>query len=239
MISRSEVLVVIPAFNEAATVARVVREVKEEGFLVVVVDDGSSDFTASLSSDAGAKVLRLPVNSGVGGALHTGFRYAINQGFRAVIQCDGDGQHFAHYLNELLDRANHSGADMVIGSRFSQVDEPEHVQRLRRLAMKGLALLASIATEQKLNDATSGFRIITQPLLGEFAESFPTYYLGDTFEAVVVAGRAGYKVEEISVKMGLRLSGSSTSTAAGSVVLIAKALFLTIFKFHFRIKTKN
>ena len=239
MITKSEVLVVIPAFNEEATVAQVISGVRAEGFSVVVVDDGSTDATAAFSRDAGAEVLSLPFNAGVGGALHAGFRFAVAHGYKAVIQFDADGQHVAEHLVDLLDAASHHKADMVIGSRFKSEAKSMDVGATRKLAMNFLAIIASRATKHKITDTTSGFRIITQPLLGEFAESFPAYYLGDTFEAVVVAGRAGYKVIEIGAVIAPRMSGSSTSTSARSVGLIAKALVLTVFMIHFRIRKKS
>jgi len=237
--TKSEVLVVIPAFNEEATIAQVISGVHAEGFTVVVVDDGSTDATAMLSRGAGADVLSLPCNSGVGGALRAGFRFAVEHGYKAIIQCDADGQHLSKYLADLLDAANHYDADMVIGSRFKSGAKSMEINTTRKLAMNWLAMVASRATKHKITDATSGFRIITQPLLGEFAESFPTYYLGDTFEAVVASGRAGYKVEEIWVAMAPRVNGSSTSTFARSVGLIAKTLVLTVFMIHFRIRKKS
>ena len=239
MITKSEVLVVVPALNEEATIVQVISGVQEEGFAVVVVDDCSTDLTAALSRVAGADVLSLPLNAGVGGALHTGFRFAVEHRYKAVIQCDADGQHFARHLTDLLNAANQCDADMVIGSRFKSEAKSMEITTTRKLAMNCLAIIASRATKHKITDSTSGFRIITQPLLGEFAESFPTYYLGDTFEAVVVAGRAGYKVREIGVAMAPRVSGASTSTSARSVGLIAKTLVLTIFMLHFRIRKKS
>jgi len=239
MITKSEVIVIIPALNEEVTVTHVISEVRAEGFAVVVVDDGSTDSTAERSRAAGALVLSLPFNAGVGGALHTGFRFAVARGYKAVIQFDADGQHVAKHLMDLVEAANFHNADMVIGSRFKSEAKSMDVGATRKLAMNWLAFIASRATDHDITDATSGFRIITQPLLGEFAESFPSYYLGDTFEAVVVSGRAGYKVIEIGATITPRMSGSSTSTSARSVGLIAKSLFVVVFGLHFRIKKKN
>lgn len=239
MIAKSEVLVVIPAYNEMATVAQVVRDVQGEGFTVLVIDDGSTDATSVIAHDAGAQVLTLPINVGVGGALRAGFRYAVENNYRAVIQCDADGQHLSMHLPDLLIAANQSSADMVIGSRFKSESQSMKVSATRRLVMRCLAGIATRATKEKITDVTLGFRVITQPLLAEFAGSFPAYYLGDTFEAVVVAGRAGYKVEEIGTTIAPRLIGSSTATSAQSVGMIAKSLILTIFKIHFRIRNKS
>lgn len=100
---RKSPLVVVPALNEQATIRSVVAEIKKLGYDVVVVDDGSGDKTAELASKAGAVVLRIKLNLGVGGALRCGFRYAMNEGYDAVIQCDADGQHPASHLNELVD----------------------------------------------------------------------------------------------------------------------------------------
>ncbi|TML17536.1 MAG: glycosyltransferase family 2 protein, partial [Actinobacteria bacterium] len=114
-----DVLVVIPAFNEAQSVGPVVVKVSSLGYPALVVDDGSIDRTAEVAEQAGAVVLRLPVNLGVGGALRCGFRYAVTHGYRIVVQCDADGQHDPAQIARLLDAMYTHGADLVIGSRFA------------------------------------------------------------------------------------------------------------------------
>ena len=239
MIRSSEVLVVIPAFNESATIAKVVSEVFSSGFSCVVVDDGSDDSTAHIARQAGAAVLSLPFNAGVGGALRCGFRYAVENGYQAVIQCDADGQHHSHHFQDLVSCVNATNADFVLGSRFRSQENKLDPHIIRRFAMWWLARVASRATGKKITDSTSGFRLIRRPLLDELAAHLPDYYLGDTFEALVVLGRAGYVVEEIGVAMAPRQSGVSTASNGRAIALIGKSLTTVILGLHFRIAEKT
>ena len=218
MLQKTDVLVVVPAFNEAASIAQVLRDIRSNGFEALVVDDGSMDGTATIARESGAKVISLPLNSGVGGALRCGFRYAVENGYKAIIQCDADGQHLSQHLDDLLQASNSSAAHMVIGSRFRSEQNTLDPSTIRRFAMWWLARVARFATGHPITDSTSGFRIIRQPLLGEFAQHLPPYYLGDTFEAVVVAGRSGYTVEEIGVAMAPRASGATVAATSNGHV---------------------
>jgi glycosyltransferase involved in cell wall biosynthesis len=239
VIRSSEVLVVIPAFNESATIARVVSEVFESGFSCVVVDDGSNDFTALIAKQAGAVVLSLPFNAGVGGALRCGFRYAVENDYLAVIQCDADGQHHSHHFQDLVSCANTTNADFVLGSRFLSTENTLDPHIVRRFAMWWLARVASRATGRRITDSTSGFRLIRRPLLDELAEHLPEYYLGDTFETLVVVGRAGYSVEEIGTAMSPRQSGVSSASNGRAIALIGKSLTTVLLGLHFQIIKKS
>ena len=236
---RTSPLVVVPALNEQATIHRVVTEIRKSGYDVVVVDDGSGDKTAELASQAGAVVLRMKLNLGVGGALRCGFRYAMNEGYDAVIQCDADGQHPASHLKNLEDVWKKTSTHLVIGSRFRDSQESMRVAWHRRFAMHVLGFIASRACKTKITDSTSGFRLIAKPLLNEFAKSFPSHYLGDTFEANVVAGRAGYKVKEIAVPITERKVGKSSTGSGRSVILILRSVLVVIFGLHFNIGRFN
>jgi hypothetical protein len=125
---------------------------------------------------------------------------------------------------------------MVIGSRFRSAQNTLDPSTTRRFAMWWLARVARFATQHPITDSTSGFRIICQPLLGEFAQHLPSYYLGDTFEALVVAGRSGYVVQEIGVAMAPRASGTSSASSGRAIVLIAKSLATVLLGMHFRIR---
>ncbi len=239
MIHSSEVLVVIPAFNESATIAKVVSEVFASGFSCVVVDDGSTDSTAHIAKQAGAAVLSLPFNSGVGGALRCGFRYAVENGYQAVIQCDADGQHHSHHFQDLVNCVNTTNADFVLGSRFRSQENKLDPHIIRRFAMWWLARVASRATGQKITDSTSGFRLIRRPLLDELAAHLPSYYLGDTFEALVVLGRAGYAVEEIGVAMAPRQNGSSSASNWYATMRILRCWLAVRLGFGFVIRNRK
>ena len=236
MLQANDVLVVVPAFNEAASIGQVLDGIQSHGFQVLVIDDGSTDETSVVARHKNAIILSLPLNVGVGGALRCGFRYAVENGFSAVIQCDADGQHLPSHLNDLVEATNHTDAHMIIGSRFGSETTTHNPTLLRRFAMLALSKVAQHATKHSITDSTSGFRLIQQPLLGELATHLPAYYLGDTFETVVVAGRAGYHVEEIGVAMAPRKHGASSSGNFRSIVLIGKVLTTVLLGIHFRLR---
>ncbi len=222
-------LVVIPAFNEERTISAVVSSVQALGFPACVIDDGSVDATARLAREVGATVLSLPVNVGVGAALRCAFRYAIAAGYEAVVQVDGDGQHDPTAITHLLQAMVDAGADMVIGSRFIEPDPAYPISHGRKLAMGVLARVASRSIGTTITDATSGFRAIRAPLLQCFAVDYPAEYLGDTFEAIVLAGLRGARVIEHPVpalqrKHGLPSAGTIKSCWYVLRVLTAASL---------------
>jgi glycosyltransferase involved in cell wall biosynthesis len=223
-VSRAEPLVLVPALNEEQSVGDVVERARPLGYPICVVDDGSSDRTAAAAKAAGAEVLRLPVNLGVGGALRCGFRYAIAAGHRIVVQVDADAQHDPLEIPALLETMRRTGADMVIGSRFLAREDPYHVHRGRRLAMGMLAKRATAAVGSPITDATSGFRAIRVPLLTFFAQDYPVEYLGDTFEALVAAGRRGGKVAEQPIRAAHRLHGRPSAGLIASCWYVLRVL---------------
>jgi glycosyltransferase involved in cell wall biosynthesis len=223
----SDVLVLIPAFNEESCVGQVVKDVVQHGYAALVIDDGSVDRTAEKAEAEGATVLRLPVNLGVGGALRCGFRYAVSHGYSTVVQCDADGQHDPAEIAVLHD------AELVIGSRFGCEDQEYEVGTTRRFVMHRLAHVAARRTGAPITDATSGFRAIGGRVLGSFAASYPAEYLGDTIEALAQAGRGGYRVAQVGVHMRPRASGVSTSSSFKSIwylVRVIAALWLQRFR---------
>jgi len=233
--SPHRVLVVIPAWNESGSVGLVVSGVRAAGFDALVIDDGSEDDTAGHSLEAGAKVVRLPINLGVGGAMRCGFRYAIDHGYDAVVQCDADGQHRPEAIAALVAEQRRTHAHMLVGSRFHPSARGYEVGLVRRTIMRLLGRSASKATKNPIRDATSGFRVIVEPLLSAFAGSFPAHYLGDTYEAVVAAGRAGYTVQEVPVSMDHRLHGTSSASPVAAARFTIRALVVVITRLHFSI----
>jgi glycosyltransferase involved in cell wall biosynthesis len=223
MTGSGRTLVVVPAYNEEATVAAVVRGVIASGLDVIVVDDGSGDRTSQEAAAGGAIVVRLPFNLGVGGALRCGFRWAVANGYDAVVQCDADGQHDPSELHHLIAAAEEVDAHLVIGSRFVGT-EGFQATWLRRIPMRLLSSVSSRAAGVPLSDATSGFRVIRQPLLSEFARAYPVHYLGDTFEVLVQAGRDGYRVREVGVTMRERAGGTPSAGPSTSVKFLVRSL---------------
>ena len=216
-------LVVVPAYNEELTVGRVVTGVLEQDLDVVVVDDGSTDDTARVARQAGAAVIRIPVNVGVGGALRTGFKYAVRHGHDAVVQVDADLQHDPAAVPELIAAADLSGADLVIGSRFAS---GYRASTLRRMVMRLLARLVSRRVGTALDDVTSGFRVIREPLLSAFADEYPSEYLGDTVEAILAAHARGSRIAQVPVAMSPRGGGEATPHlhAAGHLARLLLAM---------------
>lgn len=228
-------LVVIPAWNESKSVGRVVEGVVAAGFDALVVDDGSTDNTAAVAAGAGAAVVRLPVNLGVGGALRCGFRYAVHHGYTSVVQCDADGQHPPETIAALVASQSASGAHLLIGSRFHPDAVGYSVGVVRRSVMMLLGRSASRAAGRPIRDATSGFRVFAEPLLSAFAATFPAHYLGDTYEAIIAAGRAGYTVEEVPVAMRHRAHGTSSASPLASARLTVRALVVVATRLHFSV----
>jgi glycosyltransferase involved in cell wall biosynthesis len=234
-VTKENTLVIVPAYNEAASIEAVISDLLLHQFSVLVVSDGSTDKTAAVARAAGARVLNLSINLGVGGALRAGFKFAVAENYLAVVQVDADGQHPPDEIVDLIAAANLHQAHMVIGSRFISAESSMQIGFTRRMVMWVLARSSSKATGITITDTTSGFRIITQPLLAKFAQTFPTNYLGDTYEAVVAAGRAGYKVVEIPAALRERAIGKSTASVAQSVRFTLKGIAVALLRLHQRI----
>jgi glycosyltransferase involved in cell wall biosynthesis len=232
-------LVIVPALNEQESIEHVVREIRNQQLDVLVVDDGSTDNTAECAETAGATVLRLPVNLGVGGALRAGFRFAVDHHYAAVVQVDADGQHPAHQIRDLATAAERHDAHLVIGSRYLSSDSTLTPTASRRIAMRLLGTVVSRAAGHTITDSTSGFRIICEPLLSEFAREFPTYYLGDTYEATIGAARAGYSIAEIPAALSNRRHGNSSASNFRAILLIAKVLIVTVLRLQPRLRVHH
>lgn len=223
----TEALVIVPAFNEEETVASVAKRIVDAGLDVVVVDDGSSDRTYEEAVAGGAAVIRLPFNLGVGGALRSGFAYAQFHGFRTVVQCDADGQHDPSEIRRLIAEAERLDAHLLIGSRFIGAGGFQATW-LRRIPMRLLARIATRSAGMPITDATSGFRVIREPLLSEFARAYPVHYLGDTFEVLVQAGRKGYRVREVGVTMHPRAGGLPSASPSASLRFLLRVLLVLL-----------
>ena len=216
------VLVVIPAYNEAASVASVVAEVRAAlpAAEILVVDDGSTDLTAAVARQAGASVARLPYNLGVGGAMRTGYRYARRGAYDVVVQVDGDGQHDATFLSPLI--AALDSSDLVIGARFAGVGD-YRVRGPRAWSMRLLARTLSLIVGTPLSDATSGFRAAGPRAIAVFATHYPAEYLGDTVESLVIARRLGLRVTQVPVAMRSRQTGQASQSFLAATVYLARA----------------
>jgi glycosyltransferase involved in cell wall biosynthesis len=224
-------LAIVPAYNEQETIAEVVVEILDfdSSIEVLVVDDGSSDETAGCATEAGARVLRLPVNLGIGGAVQAGYMYALERGFDVAVQVDGDGQHDAGELGRLLEPVLGGRADLAIGTRFSG-PRAYRASRARRVGMELFARIVSLRVHQRITDTTSGFRAVNRRGIRLFAADYAHDY--PEVEAVVTATRGNLRVCEVPVHMRQRVAGRSSITAFGSFYYVAKvllALFVGLF----------
>lgn len=218
------VLVIVPAWNEEKNVGRTVAEIRaaDRSYDIVVVDDGSTDATAQVARDAGAVVLSLPFNLGVGGAMKTGFTYAQRHGYERVVQVDADGQHNPLDVARVL--AGLNDADIAIGARFADVGD-YHVRGPRRWAMLFLAAVVSRVARVKLTDVTSGFRAANRYAISQYVKYYPAEYLGDTVDSLVAAAHAGLTVTQVPVAMRPRMHGSPSQNYLSSTVYLLRSVF--------------
>ncbi|MET4639068.1 glycosyltransferase family 2 protein [Mycetocola sp. 2940] len=221
-------LIVMPALNEEASVADVVREVKAKlpGVSCLVVDDGSSDSTAAVAQAAGAAVLRLPLNLGVGGAMRAGFKYALDNGYECVVQVDSDGQHNPESVPLLLEQLGE--ADIVLGARFAGEGD-YRVRGPRRWAMVVLSTVLSRICRTPLTDTTSGFKATGPRALRLFAVHYPAEYLGDTIESLVIAARAGCVIRQVPVSMRARVGGTPSHNPFKAAAYLGRAILALLF----------
>lgn len=227
-VSYQRTLIVMPAFNEVASVGDVVREVFTAlpGIAVLVVDDGSRDETSRVATAAGALVATLPFNLGVGGAMRLGFLYALENGFDNVIQIDSDGQHDPRSVPALLESLG--SADLVLGARFAGEGE-YRVRGPRRWAMLSLASILSRTSKTVLTDTTSGFRASGPRAVALFAEHYPAEYLGDTIEALIIASRSGLIIRQVPVAMRPRAGGVPSHNPFKAAAYLARAALALVF----------
>lgn len=222
------VLVIMPAWNEAEAIGQTVREVlaTSDRYDVVVVNDGSTDNTAEEAAAAGAAVLHLPFNLGVGGAMRAGFKYARRFGYQQVIQVDSDGQHDPKNIEEVLAGLEH--ADISIGARFA--DRGNYtVSGPRKWAMVFLARVISALAKTRLTDVTSGFRAGNERAISQYLDHYPAEYLGDTIDSLVVAVRSGCRVTQVPVEMRARQGGKPSHNPTKAAVYLGRSVFALLF----------
>jgi glycosyltransferase involved in cell wall biosynthesis len=214
-------LAIVPAWNEDRDLAGVIAELRRAvpEWDVCVVDDGSSDATAAVARRAGAIVLRLPINLGIGGAVQTGYLWARGHGYDVAAQIDGDGQHDPQYLARAVRPITDGTADVVIGSRYLGPGGFRS-SALRRAGARYLSWFLRLRCKARITDPTSGFRLAGPRAIEFFAANYPSDYPEP--EAIALAIRYGLRVEEVPVVMRERQHGTSSIGPARTLYYLIK-----------------
>ncbi len=220
-----KILIIVPAFNESGNITRAIADIRKQQMPldIVVIDDGSIDTTSKEAAAAGAKVVSLPLNLGIGGAVQTGFQYALQYNYDIAVQMDGDGQHDASYLMKILTPILENQADMVIGSRFIEDNGGFKSSFTRRLGIGFFVRLINLLTGLNITDPTSGFRAHNQKMISVFAHSYPQDFPEP--EAIVMAKRLGCRIHEEAVMMRHREDGQSSIRQLKSLYYMIKVTF--------------
>lgn len=209
----SELLIIIPAYNEAENIERVVDNLTKNypQWDYLVVNDGSKDGTAEICRENGYPLLDLPVNLGLAGAFQAGIRYAYQNGYEAALQFDGDGQHEPAYIGAMLERMEQENLDIVIGSRFCEAKKPH---TLRMLGSTLITWAIRLTTGKKVADPTSGMRLFNANILKNFSNSINYGPEPDTVSYLL---RCGASISEVQVEMHERIAGTSYLNLGRSV----------------------
>ena len=214
-------LIIIPAYNESECIEKTIRDIMENAsdFDYVIINDCSTDNTREICEKNDFNIVNLPINLGIGGAVQTGYMYAMEYGYDVAVQVDGDGQHDPQFLRKMAQYLETHDADMVIGSRFIE-KKGFQSSKLRRFGIQYFTVLIKLCTGKKITDPTSGLRMVGKNVIRLFADSYPKDYPEP--ESTVAALKHKYKVEEIPVVMRERQGGTSSITMKRSVYYMIK-----------------
>ena len=223
-----KILVIIPAYNEEKSISKFIMDIynqKIKDLDILVINDASSDNTKFEAQKLGVNVIDLPINLGIGGAVQTGYIYAYNNKYDVAIQFDGDGQHMAKYLKDMIKTIINENYDMVVGSRF--INNSNYKPSIyRKLGINFFSSLVSILGRKKVFDTTSGYRAVNNSVIKEFVEYYSKDY--PEVETLSYIIRKGFKVKEIPVEINYRESGKSSITPLKSIYYMLKVTFATI-----------
>ncbi|SPP99640.1 Glycosyltransferase, group 2 family protein [Candidatus Sulfobium mesophilum] len=216
-------LIIVPAYNEESSIGDVIKDiVAHSGDAdILVINDGSTDATSAVAKARGIKVIDLPYNLGIGGAMQTGYLYAERNGYDIAVQFDADGQHRADQLAALVSPVAGGDADLAIGSRFLG-EKAYHSRLARLLGIKILSMVISFLIGRKITDPTSGFRAVNRRVIEYYSGRYPEDYPEP--EAIVLVQRAGFRTIEVPALMKEREAGRSSITGARAFYYMIKVL---------------
>ena len=224
-----KVLIIVPAYNEAEAISKLIDNLEKNyaQYDYVIINDGSKDQTKKLCREKGYHVLNLPINLGIGGAVQTGYIYASENNYDIAVQIDGDGQHNPKYIEAMIKKMEEENADIVIGSRFI-TREGFQSSALRRTGINLLSTLIKICTGKRINDVTSGYRIVNRRFIDIYADDYSRDYPEP--EAIVTAVMWGGKIIETPVVMNERESGISSINVRISFYYMIKVTLAIIVR---------
>ena len=222
-------LVIIPAYNESASIVNTVKDIKENApdFDYVVINDRSKDNTYDICIKNNINVVNLPLNLGIGGAVQTGYWYAFENGYDIAVQFDGDGQHDAKYLDEMVEYLVANNADMVIGSRFIE-KKGFQSSSTRRFGIKYFSTLIKILTGKRITDPTSGYRMCNRKVIETFANNYPKDYPEPETTTSILRNKMN--VVEMPVVMRAREEGVSSISPKKSIYYMFKVTLAIIIE---------
>ena len=206
---QSKVLLIIPAYNEEASIRSTIKNIQKTPYDYVIVNDGSKDSTADICRKNHFNHINLIRNLGIGGAMQTGYKYAAQNDYDIAVQVDADGQHDPEYIQKIIQPIIENKADIVIGSRFTdRTLDNFYSTPMRRLGIRTLSNVIHLFSRKRIYDVTSGFRAVNNKIINEFAKEYPLEYPEPISDFELV--KKGYRLKEISVKMHERSGGKSS-----------------------------
>lgn len=228
LVGKSNILVIIPAYNEEESILDVIDDLKVNAPYAdhIVVNDGSTDGTQNLLKEHGIPHINLVKNLGIGGAVQTGYKYALQRGYDIAVQFDGDGQHRAEYISDLIAPIQKGEVDLVVGSRFKGETDGFKSSLMRRLGIIILSGILRMASTNKVEDVTSGFRAAGRRVIELFALYYPDDYPEP--ESLALVARKGLRLAEVPVSMRERMGGESSIKRMDSVYYMIKVTIAII-----------
>lgn len=216
-----KILVIIPCYNEEKNIVNTVNDLKKVKVDYIVINDGSTDNSLKVLQENKIPHINMVNNVGIGGVMQTGYKYALKNNYDIAIQFDGDGQHDASYIKDLIKPIKEKRANLVVGSRFVWNESEFKSTAVRRLGINILSSLYKIITKKELKDMTSGFRAADKEVIKIFAKNYPSEYP----EPVTNLAISKMNIVEVPVKMKERLHGKSSITPFKSIYYMINVIF--------------